>query len=147
MEGCSLPFMAFAEHLTALRAWCKQCQTRRAPSQHSRNARAYGHTTTAMHKLSTPLAAATQKVRTSALQLVLSRMQLALHATRRTPQGASRLVHAMPALSVKTRRSPPQHCGDARVNGLKTTAMDEMSTLSPVPTAACIPPPHVAKHA
>ena len=29
-------------------------KTRRAPSQHSRDARVYGHTTTAMHKLSTP---------------------------------------------------------------------------------------------
>ena len=24
-RGCSLPFMRLAEHLTALRAWCKQC--------------------------------------------------------------------------------------------------------------------------
>ena len=29
-------------------------KTRRAPSRHSRGARVYGHTTTAMHKLSTP---------------------------------------------------------------------------------------------
>ena len=33
-------------------AW--SVKARRAPSRHSRNARAYGHTTTAMHKLSTP---------------------------------------------------------------------------------------------
>ena len=32
-------------------------KTRRAPSRHSRDARVYGHTTTAMHKLSTPMAA------------------------------------------------------------------------------------------
>ena len=37
-----------AEHLTELRAWCKQClpgwwNTRRAPSRHSRDARVYGH--------------------------------------------------------------------------------------------------------
>ena len=24
-EGCSSPFMRLADHLTALRAWCKQC--------------------------------------------------------------------------------------------------------------------------
>ena len=29
-------------------------KTRRAPSRHSRHARVYGHTTTTMHKLSTP---------------------------------------------------------------------------------------------
>ena len=29
-------------------------KTRRAPSRHGRDARVYGHTTTAMHKLSTP---------------------------------------------------------------------------------------------
>ena len=29
-------------------------KTRRAPSRHSRDARVYGHTTTAMHQLSTP---------------------------------------------------------------------------------------------
>ena len=51
--------MQLAEHLTALRAWCKQhlpawcVKTRRAPSRHSRDARVHGHTTTAMHKLST----------------------------------------------------------------------------------------------
>ena len=51
--------MRLAEHLTALRTWCKQClpgwvKIRHAPSRHSRDARVYGHTTTAMHKLSTP---------------------------------------------------------------------------------------------
>ena len=25
LEGCSSPFMRLAEHLTALRVWCKQC--------------------------------------------------------------------------------------------------------------------------
>ena len=25
LEGCSSPFMRLAEHLTTLRAWCKQC--------------------------------------------------------------------------------------------------------------------------
>ena len=33
-------------------------------------------------------------------------MQFTLHATRRTPRGVSRLVQAMPAWMVKTRRAP-----------------------------------------
>ena len=70
----------------------------------------------------------THKVRKSASQVVLGRMQLTLRATRRTPRGTLRLVHAMPAWSVKTRRAPSRHCRDARVNGHKTTAMHEMST-------------------
>ena len=59
LEGCSSPFMRLAEHLTALSrlvqatsAWV--VKTRRALSRHSRNARVYRHTTTAMNKLSTP---------------------------------------------------------------------------------------------
>ena len=36
----------------AMSAWW--VKTQRAPSRHSRDARVYGHTTTAMHKLSTP---------------------------------------------------------------------------------------------
>ena len=59
LEEYSSPFMRLAEHLTALShlvqvmsAWL--VKTRRAPSRHSRDARVYGHSTTAMHKLSTP---------------------------------------------------------------------------------------------
>ena len=57
--GCGSPFMRLAEHLTALRACCKQMsswsvKTRRAPSRHSKDARVYGHTTTVMHTISTP---------------------------------------------------------------------------------------------
>ena len=63
--------------------------------------------------------------RKSASQAVLSRMQLTLHATRRTPHGASRLVQAMSAWSVKTRRAPSRHCRDARVYGHTTTAMHD----------------------
>ena len=37
---------------------------------------------------------------------IIDRMQLTLHATRPTPHGASRLVQAMSAWSVKTRRAP-----------------------------------------
>ena len=51
----------------------------------------------------------------TASQAVLSRMQLTLHAARPTPHGASRLVRAMSAWSVKMRRAPSQRCGDARV--------------------------------
>ena len=44
---CSSPIMRLAEHIGALRAWCKQClpssvKTRRAPSWHRRDARIYG---------------------------------------------------------------------------------------------------------
>ena len=50
-------------------------------------------------------------------------MQLTLHATRPTSHGASRLVLAIFAWSVKTRRALSQHCKDARVYGHTTTAM------------------------
>ena len=59
-------------------------------------------------------------------------MPLTLHATRRKPHGASRLVLAMSAWSVKTRRAPPRPCGDARVYGHTTTAMHDMSTPRPL---------------
>ena len=56
VEECSSPFMRLAEHLMALvqamSAWVMK--TRRAPSRHSRDTRVYSHTTTAMHKVSTP---------------------------------------------------------------------------------------------
>ena len=42
-------------------------------------------------------------MRKSASPAVLSRMQLTLHATRRTPHDASRLVQALSAWSMKTR--------------------------------------------
>ena len=51
----------------------------------------------------------------SASQAVLSRMQVTLHTTRRIPHGKSRLVQAMSAWSVKTRRAPHRHSRDARV--------------------------------
>ena len=62
LVGCSSPFMRLAEHITALRAWCKQCmpgrlvKTRRAPSRRCRDARCYGriyiYKTTAVHDVS-----------------------------------------------------------------------------------------------
>ena len=57
--------------------------------------------------------------------LINSWMQLTLHATRPKPQGASRLVQAMTAWSVKTRHAPSRHCRDARVYDHTATAMHE----------------------
>ena len=90
--------------------------------------------------------------RKSASQAVLSRMQLTLHATRRTPHGASRLVLAMSPWSVETRRAPSRHCRDARVYGPTTTAMldDEYTpphTRTPFPASIFfirISPVHVS---
>ena len=66
-------------------------------------------------------------------QAGFSRMKLTLHATRRTPHGASRLVHAMSVWSVKTRHAPSRHCRDARVYGHTTTAMNEIEYTRPSP--------------
>ena len=71
--------------------------------------------------------------RKSASKEALSKMQLTLHATRPMPHGASRLVLAMSAWSVKTQHAPCRHCRDARVCGHATTAMHEMSA-PPHPT-------------
>ena len=75
--------------------------------------------------------------RKSASQAVLTKMQLTLHATRRTPHGASRLVQAMSAWSVKTLRGPSRQCRDARVYGHTTTTVhDNEHTHTPLaPTA------------
>ena len=71
------------------------------------------------------------KVPKSASQAVLSRMQITLHATRPTPHGASRLVQAMAACSLRTRRAPSRHCRDARVYGNTTQPYMTMSTPLP----------------
>ena len=55
----------------------------------------------------------THKVGNSASQVVLGRMQLAFYATRRTRHGTSRLVRAMWAWLVKTRRAPFRHCNNS----------------------------------
>ena len=60
--------------------------------------------------------------RKSASKAVPSRMKLALHATRPTPHGASRLVQARSAWTGKTRRAPSGHCSDEKVYGNTTTA-------------------------
>ena len=67
----------------------------------------------------------------SASQVILSGNQLTLHATRRTPHVASRLVHAMSSWSMKTRCAPSRCCRDARVNGHMTTVMHKMTMLKP----------------
>ena len=72
--------------------------------------------------------------RSSASQAVFGRMQLTLHATRRTPDGASRLVQTTSAWSVKTRRAPSRHCRDARVYGHATTAMNDNCLLYTSPS-------------
>ena len=66
------------------------------------------------------------------LRAVLGRMQLTLHATRRTPHGAPRLVRAMSAWLVETRRAPSRHSRDARIYGHTTTAMHKRSTPPPL---------------
>ena len=63
----------------------------------------------------TPLLASTryaQNMRKSGAQVVLSSMQLSLHATRRTLHGASR-SRRLATWSVKTRRAPSPHGMDA----------------------------------
>ena len=70
----------------------------------------------------------------SASQAALRKMQLTLHASSRTPHGASRLVLAMSAWSVETRRAPARHCRGAEVYGHTNTAMHgDESTLRPRP--------------
>ena len=68
----------------------------------------------------------------SVLRAALGRMQFTLHATRRTPRGVSRLVQAMSAWLVKTRRSPSRHSRGARVYGNMTTVMHKLSTPPPL---------------
>ena len=51
--------------------------------------------------------------------------------------GASRLVHAISAWSVKTRHAPSRHSRDARGYGHMTTAMHEYRVQPPPP----FPPP------
>ena len=69
----------------------------------------------------------------SVLRAVLGRMQFTLQATRRAPHGASRLVRAMSAWLVKTRRAPSRHRRGARVYDHATTTMPKLSTPPPPP--------------
>ena len=88
----------------------------------------------------TPLGRCHPYARKSASRATLRRMQLTLHATRRTPHGASCLVLAMSAWSVKTRRAPSRHRRDARVYGHTTTAMHENGYPPPFPPIPVSPP-------
>ena len=72
------------------------------------------------------------KVPRSVLRAVLGRMRFTLHATRCTHRGASRLVRAMSAWLVKTRRAPSRHSRDATVHGHTTRAMHKLSTPPPL---------------
>ena len=58
-------------------------------------------------------------------------MLLTLPATRPTPHGTTRLVQAMSAWLVKTRRAPSRHCSHARVYSHTTTAMWDMNENTP----------------
>jgi len=61
----------------------------------------------------------------SVSKAVLSKVLLTLHATRRTPHGASPLVDAMIAWSVKTRPAPSLIRTEAGVYGHMTTSMHD----------------------
>ena len=72
--------------------------------------------------------------RESASEEVLSMMQLTPHATRPTPHCASRLVQAMSAWLVKTRRAPSRYYRNAKsVYGHTTTAMHDNEYTAPPP--------------
>ena len=78
------------------------------------------------------------KVPKPVLRAVLRRMHFPLHATRRTPHGTwrLRLVQAMPAWLVKTRRARSRQSRDARIyDGHTTAAMHKLSTPPPLPSA------------
>ena len=60
-----------------------------------------------------------------------SKRDTPLHATRRTPHGAWRLVQAMSAWLVKTRRAPSWDRRNARVYDHTTAAMHKLSTPPP----------------
>ena len=71
------------------------------------------------------------KVLKSVSRAVLGRVQFTLHATRRTPHGASRLVQTKCAWSVNTRRASSRPSRDARVYGHTTTAMHKTEYTPP----------------
>ena len=74
----------------------------------------------------------------SVFRAVLERIQFILDAPRRTPHGASRLVQAMSAWLVQTRRAPSRHSREARVYGRTTTAVHKLSTHPTVRSHACM---------
>ena len=115
----------------------RSVKTRRAPSRHCRDVKVYGHIRLRPCMILRSIEYTTPRhpyARKLASKAVLSRMQLTLHATHRTPHGASRLVLAMSAWSVKTQRAQSLHCRDARVYRHTTTAMHENEyPPSPIP--------------
>ena len=90
-----------------------------------------GHTRKQINSLT--LSSTRKKIRLTA---ALSRMQLILHATRPTPNGALRSVQAMTAWSLKTRHAPSQHCRDTRVGVHTTAAMHDLDHTHLLPTPA-----------
>ena len=61
-------------------------------------------------------------------------------AARRTPHGASRLVQAISAWSVQTRRAPSWHCNrDAKVYCHTTAAMHDIEHNPPTPPRPLFP--------
>ena len=118
----------------ATSAW--SAKTRRSPSRHYRDARVYGHTTTAMHdnEYAPPPYRSHYMQESPLSQAVLSTMQLTVHATSRTPHGASRLVQANVCLVGETRRAQSWHCRDARVYGHTTKAMHDNEYTPPPST-------------
>ena len=80
----------------------------------------------------------------SALRAVLGRMKFTIHATRRIPHGASRLVQAISAWLVKTRRAPSRHNRDARAvwsYGYGHAQTEYTPPPSPPPLISPPPPP------
>ena len=73
----------------------------------------------------------THKVPKSASRAVLSKEQLTLHATLRTPHGASRLMQATPVWSMITRHAPSRRYRDARVYSHTTTAVHDNNGYTP----------------
>ena len=71
--------------------------------------------------------------RSPSYERFLEGCSLPFHATRRTPHGASRLVQAMFAWLVKTRRALSRHSRDAWVYGHTTTVMHKLGTPPPSP--------------
>ena len=67
-----------------------------------------------------------------ASQAVLSRMLLTLHVSRRTPHGASRLVHAESAWSIKTRHAPSRRRRDAMAYGHTTMSMHDIEMVNEI---------------
>ena len=91
------------------------------------------------HKHNSTLSSTCKKVRLTSVFFFYGRMQLTLHATGRTPHGASRLVLVMSAWSVKTRGAPSRLCRDARVF--------MVIRLWPCMMSTPLPPPNLDKSA